>query len=122
MNAITTRNEVEIEPQHSAINGIEFHKVFDNGAVVIGYRTSDEDTENPLDNDAMGKIHSFNTRHSNFKHPDECKHLMGDPMNVPLSYYEHGLCLWDIAGGSRYESCPDKQWDGRGFAGIWEAD
>lgn len=122
MNAITTKNDVEINPQHRAINGIEFHKVFENGAVVIGYRTHCEDTENPLDYDAMGKIHSFNTRHSNFKHPNECNHLIGDPMNVPLAYYEHGQCMWMVAGGTAWDRTPDKQWDAVGFAGIWEAD
>jgi hypothetical protein len=38
---------------------------------------------------------------------------------VPLSYYEHGGCRWDVAGTRSY---PDAQWDSVSFAGIWEAD
>ena len=39
---------------------------------------------------------------------------------MPLSYYEHGLCLWSVAGelpaGAR---CP---WDSVAFAGVWLPD
>jgi hypothetical protein len=124
MNAtIEHESEVEIEPQHTPLLGVEFKKTFPNGATVIGYRTHDDCVDNPLESsDAMGKIHSFNTRHRNFKHPDDCKSLIGDPMNVPLAYYEHGQCMWMIAGGTEWANTPDKQWDGRAFAGIWEAD
>ena len=39
---------------------------------------------------------------------------------MPLSYFEHGLCLWSVAGelpaGCR---CP---WDSVAFAGVWLPD
>lgn len=39
---------------------------------------------------------------------------------VPLSYFEHGLCTWGVAGSlSHY---PDFRWDGAEFAGVWEPD
>ena len=39
---------------------------------------------------------------------------------MPLSYFEHGLCLWSVAGELPAACrCP---WDSVGFAGIWLPD
>jgi hypothetical protein len=81
---------------------------------------ADPDAPNPLkDWDEMGTILSLNRRHANFD-PDGVEAAMGDPDTVPLSYFEHGLCLWAVAGelpaGAR---CP---WDSVRFAGVWLPD
>ena len=81
----------------------------------------DADAPNPLEDwDEMGTILSLNRRHVNF---DPGRRRGGDrdnPDAVPLSYFEHGLCLWSVAGelpaGAR---CP---WDSVGFAGVWLPD
>ncbi len=80
----------------------------------------DADAANPLEDwDEMGTILSLNRRHSNFD-PDGIEAAIADPDAVPLSYYEHGLCLWSVAGelpaGAR---CP---FDSVGFAGLWLPD
>jgi hypothetical protein len=39
---------------------------------------------------------------------------------VPLSYFEHGLCLWSVAGELPAAArCP---WDSVSFAGVWLPD
>ena len=82
---------------------------------------ADADAPNPLEDwDEMGSILSLNRRHVNFD-PDGIDAAIGDnPDAVPLSYYEHGRCLWSVAGelpaGAR---CP---WDSVGFAGLWLPD
>ena len=85
----------------------------------------DELCDNPLDDDGEGKIYSFNTRHSNFAHPDNIQSVLekGDEdWLVPLSYYEHGGCLWDVEGGELISQCPDMSWDGRVKAGVYVPD
>ena len=52
----------------------------------------DEDTERP-DENALGRMVSFNNRHINFQHPDEVDE---DSILATLSYYEHGLCRWMV--------------------------
>jgi len=73
----------------------------------------DEDCPNPLEDcDGMGHILSLNRRHRNFK-PEDIERLLAERPDdvVPLSYYEHGLCLWDVQGGARIRNCPDMRWD-----------
>lgn len=125
MNAEPTeQEEVEIEPQHSPVNGIEFRKTFPCGTIVIGYRTADEHCSNPCtDSDGMGHVRSFDSRHINNINPDEAMALLDrDPMIVPLAYYEHGQSSWMVAGGEEWQRTPDKQWDGRSFGGVWIPD
>ena len=84
----------------------------------------DEDCPNPLEDcDGMGHILSLNRRHRNFK-PEDIERLLAERPDdvVPLSYYEHGLCLWDVQDGARIRNCPDMRWDGVSFAGIWYPD
>lgn len=80
----------------------------------------DADATNPLDDwDEMGSILSLNRRHVNFD-PSGIEAAIADPDAVPLSYFEHGLCRWSVAGelppGSR---CP---FDSVAFAGLWLPD
>ncbi len=68
----------------------------------------------------MGTILSLNRRHANF---DPGRRRGGDRHNpdaVPLSYFEHGLCLWSVAGELPAACrCP---LDSVGFAGVWLPD
>jgi hypothetical protein len=74
------------------------------------------------------KVYSFSHRHSNFKHPDDFRddedfaRKRHEGFAFPLSYYEHGQCLWslvsELPAGAR---CP---WDSVTHAGfiVWEQD
>jgi len=92
--------------------------------------------DNPAECDSNWSLYSFNRRHVNFTHPTDCgfKWDKATSRYVPtvalqrklkvgrafiLSYYEHGLCRWDISGTCRY---PDAEWDSSSFAGVlvWE--
>lgn len=80
----------------------------------------DAHAPNPLeDGDEMGTILSLNRRHRNFD-PAAIESAIAGPDAVPLSYFEHGLCRWAVAGelpaGAR---CP---FDSVSFAGIWLPD
>jgi len=76
------------------------------------------------DGAANGQIYSFNRRHVNYIGDNEenrIEELLKYEEAVPLSYFEHGLCLWSVAGdptppGTEY------QWDGVRFAGLWVPD
>jgi hypothetical protein len=81
----------------------------------------DADAPNPLkDWCEIGTILSLNRRHRNFDPDGVEAAIESNPDAVPLSYYEHGLCLWSVAGelpaGAR---CP---WDSAAFAGVWLPD
>jgi hypothetical protein len=76
---------------------------------------------NPLEDwSEMGTILSLNRRHVNFA-PDRIEAAVDDDGDaVPLSYFEHGLCRWSVAGeppsplGCPFDSVP--------FAGLWLPD
>jgi len=95
-----------------------------NGNVVIGYLSHDDDVENPCTSgDGVGMVRSFSNRHINNIDPNEAVELLKkDKMVVALSYFEHGNSLWDVHGGGHYGSCPDREWDGVDFAGVWIPD
>ncbi len=81
----------------------------------------DGDAPNPLDDwSEMGAILSLNRRHRNFDPIRVASAIESNPDAVPLSYFEHGLCLWSVAGelpaGAR---CP---FDSVPFAGVWLPD
>lgn len=76
------------------------------------------------------KVYSFNRRHASFRNPSEFYDEHGNlrigfrtklrhGLAFPLSYYEHGLCHWSIAGTRSY---PDARWDSVSHAGfiVWE--
>ncbi len=76
---------------------------------------------NPLEDwSEMGTILSLNRRHANY-HPGSVDDLLEDhPDAVPLSYYEHGQCLWSVAGELPASCrCP---FDSVGIAGFWLPD
>jgi hypothetical protein len=88
------------------------------------YRISiypDGDTPNPLtDWSEMGTILSLNRRHVNFD-PDGIEEAIdNNPDAVKLSYFEHGLCRWSVAG--ELPPSADCPWDSVKFAGIWLPD
>ena len=81
----------------------------------------DEDAPDPLEDcGGMGRILSLNRRHRNF---DPCgieAAIATHADAVPLSYFEHGLCRWSVAGELPAACrCP---WDSVGFAGLWLPD
>jgi hypothetical protein len=81
----------------------------------------DTDATNPLeDMDEMGAILSLNRRHFNFDPAGVDEALQGNPDAVPLSYYEHGLCLWSV-GGELPAPCRCR-WDCVSLAGVWLPD
>lgn len=73
----------------------------------------DQDAEMP-ESAGLFRLHSFSNRHISFTHPDEIEGREG----FPLSYFEHGLCRWDLAG--TMSNTPDFRWDGVEFAGFLE--
>ena len=81
----------------------------------------DGDTPNPLDDwSEMGTILSLNRRHANFDPAGVEDAVEHNPDAVPLSYFEHGLCLWSVAGELPAAArCP---WDSVAFAGVWLPD
>jgi len=88
----------------------------------------DHDVPNPLEDcDGMGKIYSLNRKHINYDHGFIKKILKrrksGEEVDVvKLSYFEHGLCRWMVAGTPKRGMAGDWRWDGVDFAGIWVPD
>lgn len=93
----------------------------DHGPWVVQV-SHDSCAEDPLEHDGWA-AYSFSTRHSNYRHPDDftedeefqAKREAG--LAFFLSYYEHGLCRWDLAGEG-----PQCRWDSVSIAGVivWE--
>src|SRR4051812_40850869 len=81
----------------------------------------DTDASNPLEDwDEMGTILSLNGRHINFDPDGVDEAIRNNPDSVGLSYFEHGLCLWSVAGELPTACrCP---WDSVSFAGVWLPD
>lgn len=76
--------------------------------------------------DEMGwKLHSFNTRHRNFVHPDDIasdydlREKFNNGLAFFVGYYEHGNCLWFLSD-SDTPAGVEFQWDGRRIAGYIE--
>jgi hypothetical protein len=81
----------------------------------------DTDAENPLEDCCeMGTILSLNRRHRSFDPEGVEAALNGNPDAVRLSYYEHGLCLWCVAG--ELPAGADCPWDSTRLAGVWLPD
>lgn len=82
---------------------------------------ADEDAANPLEDwSEMGTILSLNRRHVNFDPGVIEEAIESNPDAVPLSYFEHGRCLWCVAGELPATArCP---WDSVDFAGLWLPD
>lgn len=82
---------------------------------------ADGEAPNPLEDwDEIGSILSLNRRHRNFDPTAIDEAIEHNPDAVPLSYYEHGQCLWTVGGElPTADRCP---FDSVGFAGIWLPD
>lgn len=88
--------------------------------VTIGH---DEACEDPTDCDGMGKMYSFSRRHGNHMDYEEGKALIeSNPDAVALSYFEHGNCIWSVAGDRAPGTEGDWKWDGVDLAGVWVPD
>lgn len=84
----------------------------------------DSDTESP---NAWGgpKLLSFHRHHIDRISPEDLKNEEEYPPNriVPVSYFEHGNCVWSVSGEG--PQCP---WDSVSYAGVilfpedWEGD
>jgi len=79
----------------------------------------DHDAEQPPDE--VFRISSFGRRHCNYTHPEKWFDEARRPVNIgvrrriacgtlfPLCYYEHGSCVWSLAGEGprdRFDSVP----------------
>lgn len=88
--------------------------------IVFVWIRHDESPENPMEDwDGIGSIHSLNSRLISYD-PNTIEENTDNPDAVPLSYFEHGLCRWGVAG--TMNDMPDFRWDGVDFAGIWLPD
>lgn len=106
-------NEIDINVPDNTDN-VEF-TIVGEYIVFLG-KHYDESPENPGEWDDT-KMHSLSTRHSNFNR--ECMDLVNpEDEGVPLSYFEHGLCKWGVAG--TMSNMPDARWDAVDMAGVWE--
>lgn len=103
------------------MDAIETRTVEKDGSTYRITVYTDEDAANPLEEwSDMGSILSLNRRHANHLCGSVDDFLENAPDAVPLSYYEHGLCLWCVAGElPAGASCP---WDSVGIAGFWIPD
>jgi hypothetical protein len=103
------------------MDAIETRTIERNGQTYRITVYADADAPNPLEDwDEMGTILSLNRRHVNFDPDGIDAAIQDNPDAVPLSYYEHGLCLWSVAGELPAAArCP---WDSVGLAGIWLPD
>jgi hypothetical protein len=103
------------------MNAIETTTIEHNGQTFRICIYPDGDTPNPLEDwSEMGTILSLNRSHANFNPSRVEFAIENDPDAVPLSYYEHGLCRWSVAGELPAPCrCP---WDSVAFAGIWLPD
>ncbi len=88
----------------------------------------DFDPPNPLEDwDAYGEIYSLSNRHTSYNR-DAIEEIMerkqsGEEVDaVQLSYFEHGLCRWMVAGSPKGGMAGDWRWDGTDFAGLWVPD
>jgi len=88
--------------------------------IVFAWIRHNESPENPLEDwDCIGSIHSLGHRLISYD-PDTIEENRDNPDAIPLSYFEHGLCMWGVAG--TMDGMPDFRWDGVDFAGIWLPD
>lgn len=124
IHALRLNDGVELRLQHAPDQAMEpLVKRTKTGHYVVGYLVHDDDCFNPCeDRDGMGHIYSFSHRHINSIDPNDVQSKFGHLKDfiVPLSYFEHGRCMWGVEG--TMDHTPDFQWDGCCYAGIWVPD
>ena len=110
------RNVIEGETFDYGKNVVKF-----DGFKVLVFIERDELAESPMDTDeGFGTFYSFNTRHTNFLHPDKAKEIARENPNARfLSYFEHGQCRWMPCNSDKRMYGGDWQWDGVDVAGLW---
>ena len=94
----------------------------------------DYDPQDPTEFGEGWKVVSFGNRHTNYEDPYNYTDDSGERWKIGLrnkfkagtafvlSYFEHGLCRWMLAGSDRGLMAGDWRWDGVDVAGllIWE--
>lgn len=100
---------------------IETHTVRKGGENYRVIIEVDDDAPNPLtDESGLGILLSLNHRHRNYD-PEAVERAVACNQDfVPLSYFEHGLCRWAVAG--ELPPGADCPWDSVTFAGLWLPD
>jgi hypothetical protein len=100
---------------------IETETIEQNGKTYRITIYADEDAPSPLEDwRGLGTILSLSHRHGNYHSGSVDDLLENSPDAVLLSYYEHGLCLWAVAGElPTHLRCP---FDSVGIAGFWLPD
>ena len=103
------------------MDAIETKTIERNGQTFRISIYADADAPNPLEEwSEMGTILSLNSRHNNYDPAGIEEAIETNADAVKLSYYEHGLCRWSVAGELPAAAhCP---WDSVSFAGIWLPD
>lgn len=82
---------------------------------------ADADPPNPLEDwSEMGQILSLDRRHANFDPEGVASAIADHPDAVKLSYFEHGQCLWSVAGD--LPSDCRRPFDSVPLAGVWLPD
>jgi hypothetical protein len=116
----TATLEINISPD---IGSYE-HTIVGDTIVFVKISPDEDSYDMFADEDGNGQILSFNSRHSNFigyDKEEKIQDLLDNHEAVPLSYFEHGRCLWFVAD-SKTPAGVEFVWDGREFAGLWIPD
>jgi hypothetical protein len=99
------------------------HRLVLGERIIFARMERDEDAPNPLkDWECNGHIYSLNRRHRNYDADAVREAMEGNPDAVALSYYEHGECLWGVAGELGKVPGVEFHFDGVEFAGVWVPD
>ena len=94
-----------------------------NGRISFLRIVHDDSPSNPMTEwDGQGEIFSLNSRHINGDAERVREEIENNSDAVPLSYYEHGNCIWGVAGELNKVPGVEFQWDGVRFAGVWIPD
>ena len=99
--------------------------IIENKLIAFVAIHTDDTPVNPCEDwDGFGDIRSLSTKHMNNISIEEVECLIEDDIGkeqiIPLSYFEHGNCIWGVKG--TMSNMPDFNWDGVDFAGVWIPD
>jgi len=77
----------------------------------------------PTNWDSTGKMLSLGRNHANYDPSGVADAIKNNPDAVTLSYFEHGNCIWQVAGEPKPLGTEvDWHWDGVNLAGAWVPD